>query len=416
MELERNLTENAADTAADSAGKAEDTAGAGSTKKNSALPKIIIIAVIAIIAAAAGFRIINSKDAVEITPLSTVSVTKAANADIYIETSLVASKSPDNVYYVTPKAAGEILEKFVKQGDIVKQGDPICRIDNQKSIDAAKITLDQAEVQVNNLNESLALVKTNLDRMQVLYASGDISKSSYESTKSSYDQTVASLEAAKLSYDGAKLQYDTQVEFATVTAPADGRIESESMTVNSMAAQSTTLAVISSEGDGKLTFNVTDRLLKSIHVGDSIKAEKQGSTYEGKITSIDSMPGAATGLYAVEAAVDDGGALATGASVKVWFTSDKAENVLAVETDSVYYDGGKTYVYTISYNDDTSANASVAEGNKAATVHKKEVSTGLSDQEHTQITDGISTDDLVIRTWTSQLFEGAQVQVLPEEG
>ncbi|MCQ2609537.1 MAG: biotin/lipoyl-binding protein, partial [Lachnospiraceae bacterium] len=91
----------------------------------------------------------------------------------------------------------EVKKIYVKNGDYVNEGDPICELDNQKQIDAAFITYDTA--------------KRAYERVKVLYERGDISKQSYEQTKAQYD--------------GAKLSYDTQVEFATPVATGDGYIE-----------------------------------------------------------------------------------------------------------------------------------------------------------------------------------------------
>lgn len=371
------------------------------------------------LAGGAAYRLTRPEEAVETTPLPTVSVTRPETASIGIETSLIGQMVPGDLYYVTPKAAGEIREIYVEQGDFVEEGDPICEIDNQKQIDAAKISLDSAQVSVDTYQDSVATAKTNLDRMAALLNTGDVSSQTYEQTKAAYDQAVAGLEGAKLQLEAAQLQYDTQVEYATVTAPVSGKIESESMEINALAAQSTQLCVISGDSAKKVQFGVTDRLLPAFSLGETIRVEKQGETYEGTISSISTMVSAASGLYPLEAAVADNGAIPAGASVKVYFTSEKAEDVLTVPTDAVYYDGGKNYVYTVSeiskeeLSDTGSGTvATVMEGNTPAEVHKIEVETGLSDGERTEIRSGISQEDTVILTWTNQLYEGAQVQVL----
>lgn len=371
------------------------------------------------LAGGAAYRLTRPEEAVETTPLPTVSVTRPETASIGIETSLIGQMVPGDLYYVTPKAAGEIREIYVEQGDFVEEGDPICEIDNQKQIDAAKISLDSAQVSVDTYQDSVATAKTNLDRMAALLNTGDVSSQTYEQTKAAYDQAVAGLEGAKLQLEAAQLQYDTQVEYATVTAPVSGKIESESMEINALAAQSTQLCVISGDSAKKVQFGVTDRLLPAFSLGETIRVEKQGETYEGTISSISTMVSAASGLYPLEAAVADNGAIPAGASVKVYFTSEKAEDVLTVPTDAVYYDGGKNYVYTVSeiskeeLSDTGSGTvAAVMEGNTPAEVHKIEVETGLSDGERTEIRSGISQEDTVILTWTNQLYEGAQVQVL----
>ena len=371
------------------------------------------------LAGGAAYRLTRPEEAVETTPLPTVSVTRPETASIGIETSLIGQMVPGDLYYVTPKAAGEIREIYVEQGDFVEEGDPICEIDNQKQIDAAKISLDSAQVSVDTYQDSVATAKTNLDRMAALLNTGDVSSQTYEQTKAAYDQAVAGLEGAKLQLEAAQLQYGTQVEYATVTAPVSGKIESESMEINALAAQSTQLCVISGDSAKKVQFGVTDRLLPAFSLGETIRVEKQGETYEGTISSISTMISAASGLYPLEATVADNGAIPAGASVKVYFTSEKAEDVLTVPTDAIYYDGGKNYVYTVSeiskeeLSDNGSGTvATVMEGNTPAEVHKIEVETGLSDGERTEIRSGISQEDTVILTWTNQLYEGAQVQVL----
>ena len=371
------------------------------------------------LAGGAAYRLTRPEEAVETSPLPTVSVTRPEIASIGIETSLIGQMVPGDLYYVTPKAAGEIREIYVEQGDFVEEGDPICEIDNQKQIDAAKISLDSAQVSVDTYQDSVATAKTNLDRMAALLNTGDISSQTYEQTKAAYDQAAAGLEGAKLQLEAAQLQYDTQVEYATVTAPVSGKIESESMEINALAAQSTQLCVISGDSAKKVQFGVTDRLLPAFSLGETIRVEKQGETYEGTISSISTMISAASGLYPLEATVADNGAIPAGASVKVYFTSEKAEDVLTVPTDAIYYDGGKNYVYTVSeiskeeLSDTGSGTvATVMEGNTPAEVHKIEVETGLSDGERTEIRSGISQEDTVILTWTNQLYEGAQVQVL----
>lgn len=385
--------------------------------------KLLLLILAVVLLAAVAMRLMKPKDEVVTTPLPTVSVSKAKKDAIFVETSLIGKMQAGDVYYVMPKAAGEIREIYVSIGDTVKEGDPIAKLDNQKQIDAAKIAQDSAAVQVKTAQDALQTAKTNLDRMQALLATGDVSSQAYEQTKSGYDQAVAAADGAKLQLESAQLQYNTQVEYATVTAPVSGRIDAESMELNAMATQSTQLCVISTDAGKKVTFSVTDRLLPSLAQGDAVKVEKQGSTYEGNITKIDAVPSQQTGLYAVEAAVNGGEGVPNGASVKVYFTSEHADNVETVPTDAVYYDGGKTYLYTASYNEKTndantatSSDAMISANNKAATVHKQEVQVGISDGEKTEIVSGISEDDLIIISWTAQLYEGAQVQVLPEEG
>lgn len=386
--------------------------------------KLLLALAVILLLIAVVLRLMKPADPVETTPLPTVTVEEPKTDSISIETSLIGQLVPGDVYYVMPKVAGEIREIYVAQGDEVAEGDPIAKIDNEKQIDAAKIALDSAKVQVNTYTDSLATAQTNLNRMQALLNTGDVSSQAFEQTKSAYDQAAAGLKAAKLQVESAQLQYDTQVEFSTVTAPVSGKIESENMELNAMASQTTQLCVISGDSAKKLQFSVTDRLLPAFSVGENLRVEKQGQTYEATVTEVSTMVGQ-TGLYPIEASVADNGEIPAGASVKVYFDSDRAEDVLTVPTDAVYYDGGKEYVYTLEYIEESEIDhsaaasgggeATVLSGNRVGRVHKAEVETGLSDTERTEIRSGISEEDAVITSWTNQLYEGAQVQVLSAE-
>ena len=270
-------------------------------------------------------RVTKPAEEIETVPLPTVSVTKATQGDIKVTTELIGNMQASDIYYVTPKVAGEIKEIYVEQGQQVSEGDPICRIDNDTQTDSAKISLDSAQVALNSAQSSL-------DRMTPLYQAGDVSAQSYE-------QAQTALESARLQYEAAKLAYDTQVDYATVKAPVNGTIESENMDINAMVSQSSQLCVISGDGAKTVSFGVTDRLLTALSQGDSITVTKQGSEYEGSITDIAGMPNDQTGLYEVKATVADNGAIPQGANVQVSFTSDRAEGAVILPMDAVYYDG-----------------------------------------------------------------------------
>lgn len=53
-----------------------------------------------------------------------------------------------------------------------------------------------------------------------------------------------------------------------------------------------------------------------------------------------------TGLFKVKASVENGDALPTGSTTKISVISDRADNVLTIPVDAVYYSGGDAYVYT----------------------------------------------------------------------
>ena len=103
----------------------------------------------------------------------------------------------------------------------------------------------------------------------------------------------------------------------------------------------------------------------------------------------------ATGLFKIEAQLADADDAATGSTVKLTVTTGKAENVMTIPVDAVYYSGGKAYVYL--YEDGKAKKASIE--------------VGINDDDYVEVTDGLSADDLVVSTWSNNLYEGADIQL-----
>ena len=66
------------------------------------------------------------------------------------------------------EAGGEVTEVYVKAGDMVTEGQPICHIDT-KMVDTAKNSMETAAVNMENANKEL-------ERSRVLFESGNMSQ------------------------------------------------------------------------------------------------------------------------------------------------------------------------------------------------------------------------------------------------
>ena len=223
--------------------------------------------------------------------------------------------------------------------------------------------------------------------MKVLYENGAVSLENFESVQTG-------LEQARIQYESAKNAYDLQAENTIIVSPISGKVESCSIEVFDKVSPQNILFVVSGEDTDKVVnFSVTENVVKGLAEGDTIRIEKSGKNYKGLITEVSTMVNMSTGLFDVKAMVEDGETLATGTSAKIYVTSDKVTDVLTVPTDAVYYSNGEAFVYTY------------VEG-KAQQVF---VEVGLQDQENAEIIKGLSTTDLVITTWSSELYDDAEV-------
>lgn len=328
--------------------------------------------------------ILRSRVTVEEATIPVVEIAAPSTGTIELFRGLVGKVEPSDVIYIYPKAAGEVTEVFVKAGDKVEAGQALCTIDT-KQVDAARLSMEAAKAAADNANATLA-------RQQVLFAAGDIAPATFEGV-----QTQA--RAAQIQYEQAKLNYDYQMEFSHITATISGEIESFDVEVHDNVASGMLIGVIAGEGSQAVSFSVPEKIVNQMSLGDSIRIEKNGSEYKGTITDISGAIDSDTGLFKVKASVEGGDALPTGSNVKLYVTADKAENVMTLPVDAVYYSGGDAYVYTYDNG----------------TVHRVPVEVGIYDSELIEVISGIDASTQVITTWSSELYEGSTVQAAGEE-
>lgn len=315
------------------------------------------------------------------TQTTVVRAEEPETGSIYLTTELTGTVEPDDVVHVYAKASGDITAVNVKAGDTVTKGQVLFTIDTEQ-VANEKNSVDSAQV---NLQEA----QSDLARMQILYDGGDLSEQEYE-------QYTNAVKTAQLQYNSAKTSYDQQVSYSSVTAPISGKVESCSAEVYDRASTNGELCVISGEGEKKVTFYVTQRMLENLAVGDSLTVEKSGNAYNAVIDEVNTMVDDSTGMFKVEAQLaDTDNNAATGSTVKLTVTTGKAENVMTIPVDAVYYSGGNAYVYL--YEDGKAKKASIE--------------VGINDDDYVEVTDGLSADDLVVSTWSNNLYEGADIQL-----
>lgn len=204
-------------------------------------------------------------------------------------------------------------------------------------------------------------------------------------------QSKAGITQAQAAVDAAKLQLD----YANVTAPVSGIITSKGVTKNNMTSTGSVAYTIMSDGSKFVVFYVSEDIMRELQVGQSITVEKNNEELEAVITENPQVTDANTGLFMVKARVNGNEDLVSGIKVKLNMTTKHADNVMTLPIDAVYHESEKSFVYTYV-------------NGKANKVY---VETGLYDDEKIEIISGITTDDQVITTWSSQLRNGSEVKV-----
>jgi len=330
-------------------------------------------------------RIMKPKEEVEGKALPTVTCISMEKSDIAVKEELLGEISAKEQFRLLSKISGEVLEIDKENGSEVKKGERIALLDNQKQIDAAKYSLEQAKAQAQ-------VTRDSRDRLATLKESGDISVQDFEAAD-------AQAKAAEAQLKAAKLNYDTQVEFSEITAPADGILQNSILVKGAFIPQGTQLATLMGAGAQQVLFSVTEDLVKNLSVGQSIMLEKGKESYPGTITEISSVLLPETGLFPVKAEVENTD-FPEGSKAKISLTKDSRTSVNTLPLNVLYYENGEAFVYVFEGTD----------GNEGL-LRKRKVELGLSGEESAEILSGLSDRDKVVSSWNNEMFDGAKVRL-----
>lgn len=323
------------------------------------------------------YRFLQPEEFAQAVPPPMVETEKPQIGDISLTTSLLGKVEPSDVVYLYPKASGDVTEITIKAGDMVNQGDIICRIDT-KQVETAKNNLEVAALH-------LSQAQTEFNRQSVLYQTGDISQQAYEQFRDNVSN-------AGLQYDQAKFAYETQVSYSKITAPISGQVESCDIGLYDTLNPGSLICVISGEGAQVLSFQTTERIRNYLQESDAIEVEKEGKRYRGVICEISTMADDVTGLYKVKANMDQDVSLPTGAQVKLYVTCEETKQALTIPVDAVYFEGGEPQIYI--YHE--------------GIIHKRQIEMGIYDSERAEVLGGLEKEEDVIVSWNSELYEGAE--------
>lgn len=216
------------------------------------------------------------------------------------------------------------------------------------------------------------------------------------SAETSMTQAQAGAKQAQAGVDAAQLQ----LEYTKVTAPVSGVITQKNVTVNNMAAQGSPAYVISADSGVNVTFYVAESVMKELQIGQSVQVERNGERYEAQISENAGVADISSGLFKIKAQLTSGAdQLITGTSVKLTLATQRAQDVMTIPVDSVYYESQKAYVYCM-------------EGGKAV---RTQIETGIANAESIEVKSGLTKDSQVITTWASQLKDGSDVKLKGED-
>ena len=320
----------------------------------------------------------EEEEAEEETPSVPVEAASVTTGDISAFFSGTASLEAEEEASVATKTAGLVTKIFVEEGDYVREGQALAKLDGER------LALELARTEVN-LNK----LQREHERNEDLYEKQLISIEEYERVKSEY-------ETQKAAYDLAKLELD----YTTVRAPISGIISQRFIKVgNSLQVNEPTFQI--SDFDPLLAIMyVPERELGKLEVNQTALLSVdalQGSVFDGKIKRISPIVDATTGTFKVTIEVKDKSrVLKPGMFGRVQVIYDTHTETLLVPKEALIEEDDEVSLFVVQ---DTIA-------------VRVDVSRGYTDETYVEITSGVEVGAQVITAGQGSLRDSSRVEVI----
>lgn len=393
-----------------------------------------------------------------------VKTEKAARRTIIERVSASGKIYPEVEVAIIPEISGEVTDVYVEDGDSVKKGDPLIRINPEiykESVERARAAVlsaqaahENAKAMATQAAARFAGAKLEFERARNLLQQKVISQSEFDAAKTTYEIAEAEVESAKQSVNGAQYsvmsaqatynEMRSNLGKTTVFSPMDGIVSllnvEEGKVVGGIAQFAATEVMrIADFRNMEVRVEVSENDILHVSIGDTTDIEVEAypdRKFNGVVTQISASANTAAALITEQATnftvkirllhssymdlvdpVRKKVPFLPGMSATVEIISDRVTNALSVpiesvtaradifgDTTEVDEDSLKEYVFLI----------------KDKKAIAQEVKSGIQDDKYIVILSGLNYSVEVIagpyEAIHEKLEDGDRVRVKKEKG
>jgi membrane fusion protein, multidrug efflux system len=278
-------------------------------------------------------------------PLELAEVDVASVKERVLTRSLPLSGSMSPVVQATVKSkvSGEVEQVTVREGQDVRQGDVIARIDTRNM----QAQYDRELAAVDKARADLDLAVLNRDKNRSLLEQKYISQNTYEQTESAYAASVANFKLAEAQARMVKIN----LEDAVVRAPFSGTIATRLVQPGEKVSQDSSIVSLVDLRQMLLEAAVPAAEIPSVRIGQSVSFRVGGfgdREFTGEVQRINptTVEGSrAITIYIAVPNVDR--ALKGGMFAQGQLVIDSTTPVLSIPQMAARDEAGASFVYTL---------------------------------------------------------------------
>ncbi len=279
------------------------------------------------------------------------------------------------------KTAGQLQQIYVKEGDYVRQGQLLARLDDSDYL----LGVQAAEAQYNQLRDEVA-------RLEKLYAGKSISKNDLQKAQAGLEQVEVNLKNNR-----------NKVDYTRLYAPQSGYVQSVNFEKAEMVNAGTGVFTLLSGGELQVEVNIPASLYVQQTQMERYEGTVMGQTYPLQLVSItpkadnNQLYRAVFNLKGVdrkEARVTSG----MNVSVDIYMAASSGQAGYELPLHALFEEGGKSYVWVVQAD---------------STVARREVQlSGTDETGNALVSSGLQGSEQVVKAGVNVLLEGEKVKVI----
>jgi RND family efflux transporter MFP subunit len=328
--------------------------------------------------------------------LTLVAVTPVAAAPFNHFIDLRGRVDAEDISYVTPRGmGGQVKEIFVKEGDQVKKGQVLLRLDDaimRQSYNAAKKQLETLRTQVS-------FSRDIYDRQNNLWKKGIGSEVQLLTAKTNMEALQNQLNAAEEQVKVASEQLQT----SSVTSDVDGTVETMMVRRGELFAGMGQIKIVNTSRL-KVVSNVPETYINRVKKGTIVEVEipETKQTFKTTIQFVGQTIENTQRGFTIEASIPANQQLKPNQTVVLKIQDYASDRSVTIPINTLQSDESNKYVYVMEKQ---------ANGKSVAT--RKIITLGESYGDQVEVLSGLTGGEMLITAGYQNLYEGQQIRVNP---
>ncbi len=316
----------------------------------------------------------DAKPEVKPVPVELAAVTDRGIAAYYRAASVIEA---DRLVDLVSRVQGRVRTLQAEEGDWVETGAILVELEN-----------DREAIQLRKAELTVADKKRQLERSRSMLEEELISRQEFDDVESAWRMAVAERDLA-----------DIALEETRIRAPFTGRVTRRMIVEGQQLAAATPAFTLGDFAPLRVRVHLPEAVARKVEPGQRvlIAPEAVGEPIDASVERIAPVVDPATSTVRLTLLLDDdAAAVRVGGFVKVRITTEEHHDALAIPKLALVEEGALRSVF-------------VAE---ADTVRKVEIETGLYDETHVEVLQGLFDGDFVVTMGQGGLRTGTKIRAL----